>query len=400
MQSITERAEAIKNQLTGWRRHLHQYPELSFQEKKTSEFIYNQLKALKVFDIQTGIAGYGIVATLGTGERPVIGLRADMDALPIQESATVDFASKVPGVMHACGHDAHVAILLGTALLLAEDYQAGRLKGTVKFIFQPAEEDTDEYGLTGAPYLVRSGAIDDMEAAIALHMCPWRRTGELQVHAGPSMASVDNFTITLKGTGGHGGYPHQGTDPIWMAGHVLQAIYGLISRRVNPLEVGTISVGGIHGGSAFNVIPDTVQIKGTIRSYTAEVRLLLVQQLESATKIVHALGGQYSLEIEQGEPPLHNDLLVTELIKQSAQDLYPSMAIYEEPFGMGGEDFSHITEKIPGAMFFLGCGWEGQQPYHLHASDLQINEEAFPIGVSLLLGTAYRLLENQGKSWR
>lgn len=400
MQSITQRAETLKNQVIDWRRHLHQYPELSFQEQNTSKFVYNQLKSLQVFDIQTGVAGYGIVATIGSGDGPVIGLRADMDALPIQEHAAVDFASQHPGIMHACGHDAHTAMLLGAAHLLAEDYQAGKWEGTIKLIFQPAEEDTDEEGLTGAPHLLRSGAIDDLEAAIALHVCPWRSAGEIQVHAGPSMASIDNFTITVKGTGGHGGYPHQGTDPVWMSTHVLQSLYGIISRRVNPLDVGTVSIGEIYGGSAFNVIPDTVQIKGTIRSYTPEVRLLLMQQVEQAATLVHALGGEYDLNIVRGEPALHNDHLVTELIKESANTLYRDMPVYEEPFGMGGEDFSHITEKIPGTMFFLGCGWTEGQPCHLHSPDLKINEEAFPIGISLLVQTAYRLLENQGKSWR
>ncbi|MRH44296.1 amidohydrolase [Aquibacillus halophilus] len=397
---ITKRSEFLKSDLIDIRRHLHRFPELSFEEKKTSDFILEVLEAEQVFDIQTGIAGHGIVATLSSGSGPTIGVRADMDALPIVEQTGVEYTSEHPGVMHACGHDAHMTMLLGAAKLLAEDYKEGRISGTIKFIFQPAEEKADEYGLTGAPYMLRSGAINDLEAAIALHVCPWRNTGEIQINKGPSMANIDNFFLTINGTGGHGGYPYQGTDPIWMTSFVLQGIYGLISRRVNPLDVGTISIGEVHGGLSSNVIPESVQINGTIRSYTPEVRSQLIDELQSIAKITESLGGYYTLDVEHGEPALHNNADITDMFREVANELYPHMPIYEEPFGMGGEDFGHITNDIPGAMFFLGCALNGDTTGSLHTSDFQINEDALPIGVALLTECSHRLLANNGKLWR
>lgn len=391
---IVEQAELLKHQLIDWRRQLHRFPELSFQEKKTSDFILEILQSLGVFDIQTGIAGHGIAAKIGTGQGPVIGIRADMDALPIEEKTDAAFSSEHPGIMHACGHDAHTAMLLGVAHILKEEYTEGRLKGQIKLLFQPAEEDTDEQGLTGAPYFLREGVIDGIDFAISLHVCPWLNTGEIQLNPGPSMASIDNFSLTIKGSGSHGGYPHQGTDPVWMSSFVLQGIYGLISRRLNPLEVGTISIGKIQGGSACNVIPDQVQISGTIRAYTEEQRKKLIKELEDVAKLSETLGGAYQLYVERGEPALYNDEGVVESFCETASMLYPGMNIVKGPYGMGGEDFSHILKKVPGAMLFLGCGWPDRPDYHLHTSEFQLNEEALPIGVSLLVGCAHLLIES------
>ncbi|MDC3416931.1 M20 metallopeptidase family protein [Aquibacillus salsiterrae] len=390
---ITKRAEFIKAQLIDWRRHLHRFPELSFEERKTSEFIINVLEQEEVFAIQTGVAGYGIVATLSGGEGPVIGVRADMDALPIQEQTGVEYQSEHPGVMHACGHDAHITMVLGVAKLLAEDYRQGKVNGTVKLIFQPAEEAADEHGLTGAPYLLRSGAINDLDAAIALHVCPWRNTGELQINKGPSMANIDNFELEIIGTGGHGGYPHQGTDPIWITSYVLQGLYSVISRKINPLDVGTISVGEIHAGHTANVIPKSVTIKGTMRSYTDVMRRRLIEELESIAKVTESMGGKYQLSIEHGEPALDNDEEVIDIFREIATSIYPNMPIYEEPYGMGGEDFGHITKQVKGAMFFLGCASNGDTSGSLHTSTFQINEDALPIGVSLLTASTHRLLK-------
>lgn len=386
--NIATKAESLKQELIKWRRHLHSNPELSFQEVKTSAYILEQLKAIGFTQFHTGIGGHGIVATISGKKGPVIGLRADMDALPIREETGLEYTSTNHGVMHACGHDAHVAMLLGAAKLLKEYADAGLLNGTLKLIFQPAEEDTDEQGFTGAPHLLRSGVIDDVKAAIALHVCPWRKTGELQVNKGPSMANIDNFILTIKGIGGHGGYPHQGKDPLWMASFVLQGIYSLISRRVNPLDVGAISVGEIHGGTTANIIPNRVQIRGTIRSYKKEVRQQLIDELKIVASIVESLGGSYKVEIEHGEPALYNDEKITEVVKRTAKILYPSINIWEEPFGMGGEDFGFIAEKIPSMMFFLGCGLKGE----LHSPYFQLDEDALPIGTALLTKCAQNLL--------
>ncbi|MFA9557898.1 M20 family metallopeptidase [Evansella sp. AB-rgal1] len=391
-----EKGYELKSKLIEWRHHLHKYPELSFQEKITSTFVLEQLIAMKVFHIETGIAKHGIVATLSSGDGPVIALRADMDALPIQEEAEVTCKSVHSNVMHACGHDAHMAILLGVAEVLAEEWEEERFYGTVKLIFQPAEEDADEFGLTGAPYFLTSGILDDVEKVIALHVCPWRKTGEIQINHGPSMANIDNFTLILKGEGAHGGYPHQGKDPIWISTFIMQALYSLIGRKMNPLEVGAISIGEIHGGSSYNVIPEKVVLKGTMRSFTPQIRMQLKKEVEQIAKIAYSLGGDFELIIEHGEPALNNHPGITEIIKKSAKNISPNIAVYEEAFGMGGEDFGYFTEKIPGAMFFLGCGFDRGEEKVLHSPTFQLNDEALPIGVAILLESTRKLLNREG----
>jgi amidohydrolase len=388
---LVSRSKQLLDQLMEWRRDFHRYPELSFQEKRTSERIIGNLESLKVFDIQKNVGGYGVIATVRHGEGPTIGLRADMDALSVIEASYVPWTSLNPGVMHACGHDAHMAILLGVAQLLAEDVTSGRIKGKVKLIFQPAEESCDELGETGATKMLKSGQLDDLDHALALHMCPWRRVGEIQWNDGPSMANNDEFHLTIRGSGGHAGYPHHVKDPIWIATYILQSLYSLNGRKVDPLEVGTISVGQIHAGHANNVIPDKVEIKGTMRSYKEEVRELLVKEIHQIAKVVTALGGDYSLQINQGEPALQNDPKVNEIIKEAALGL----KLYEGPFGMGSEDFSHFTRRIPGAMFFLGCGLENERS--LHQSDFGIDERSMPHGVRVLLQSAYLILKRGGK---
>ncbi len=387
---LVQRSEALLPELIELRRHFHRYPELSFEEKKTSEKIHGMLRDLNVYDIETGVGGYGLIATLKLGEGPVIGVRADVDALPIQEQTGHSWASEIPGVMHACGHDAHMAILLGTAKLLAENVKNPALRGTVKFIFQPAEEKADQYGDTGAVKMLASGKLDCLDRVLALHMCPWLSTGEIQVHDGPSMANNDEFVLTITGSGGHAGYPHQVIDPVWISTFILQAIYSLNGRKVNPLEVGTISVGEIHAGHASNIIPQIVAIRGTIRSYTEEVREKLIQEIEGAARMAHTLGGDYELKIQKGEPALENHPEINNVIKQAAEGL----KIIDAPFGMGSEDFSHITAKFPGAMFFLGCKLDEERS--LHQPDFDIDEEAMAVGVRIFMTSIHQLLTDKG----
>ncbi|QDP41855.1 M20 metallopeptidase family protein [Radiobacillus deserti] len=377
---------AIQDKLIEWRRHFHQYPELSFQEKETSAYILSILEDLNEIHIETEMGGTGIIASIEGNGGPEIGIRADMDALPIQETTNLPFQSKYKGVMHACGHDAHTAMLLGVAHLLVKFKTEGTLRGNVTLIFQPAEEAAGKDGLTGAPHIIKSGKLADLKAIIALHVCPWRRLGELQLHSGISMASVDNFRITVEGKGGHGGYPHLTSDPIWISSFVLQGIYGLVSRKINPLNVGTVSIGEIQGGTSPNVIPDKVEITGTIRAYQEDVRTQLKHELYEITKMADAFGGEARLEIEMGEPALRNDEKVVESMISAAQQSKPPFHIVEEPYGMGGEDFSHYTKKFPGAMAFIGCRSEERQ-YDLHTGNFQIDERVLPLGVAFLLET-------------
>lgn len=382
---ITEGAELLFEQLIAWRRHLHAHPELSFEEVNTAAYVVEQLKKLPNLHIESNVGGHGVVATLSTGVGPTIALRADMDALPIAEANYHNFISKNQGVMHACGHDAHTAMLLGAAHLLSEQFERGELSGTVKFIFQPAEESTDEHGLSGAPYMMQEGVLDEVETVIALHVCPWHPPGVIQMSHGFSMANVDVFEATIHGSGGHGGYPHLAADPLWMLGAILQSFYGTVGRRMSPLDIVAASIGKIEAGAVSNVIPSEVKIEGTLRSYSPEARERLAKEVEEVFKLAEVFGGSYEFVLEKGEPALNNDMEVNWLIEQAIYDLYPDMAIHWEPFGMGGEDFGYMTEKIAGSMFFLGCSLEDGLDRDLHTPIFDIDENCLPIGTAVFV---------------
>lgn len=392
-----QRAEELAGQLIQWRRKIHMYPELSFQEVETSRFVANVLKEIPGMQVDVG-AGYptAVVGTLSSGSGPTIAIRADMDALPIQEENDHGFRSKHDGVMHACGHDAHTTIGLGVASLLGEYFQNGKLQGTVKFLFQPAEERADEHGSTGAPYMIKAGVLHDVDCVIALHMCPENKFGEVLIHDGYSMANVDVFEATICGTGGHGAYPHLGTDPIWMLGPVLQALYGITARLVSPLEAAVISIGNIESGFTSNVIPSELKIKGTIRSYHPDVRQSLQIELDKAFSLVNALDGKYELTIMPEDPALKNDAVVNQLIKGVIHNLYPDFSILNKPFGLGGEDFAHMTQIVPGAMFFLGCSLDDGKVRDLHTPHFDIDERVLPVGAAIMAETAIRFINGDG----
>jgi amidohydrolase len=387
------KAENMFSQLIEWRRRLHMYPELSFQEIETSQFVAQILEKIPGMKVEIGV-GYptAIVGTLNLGSGPTIAIRADMDGLPIQEENDHDFRSKHEGVMHACGHDAHTAIALGVATLLGEGFQNGELQGTVKFLFQPSEEMADAHGSTGAPYMIQAGALEGVDCVIALHMSPENVIGEVKVHDGYSMANVDVFEASIRGTGGHGAYPHLGTDPIWMLGPVLQALHGIVARKVSPLEPAVISIGSVQGGSASNVIPSEIHLKGTIRSYHPDVRNLLHSELKKAFSVVQALEGDYTLKIIGEDPALKNDPVVNQFIKDTIKTIYPNFNVLEKPFGLGGEDFAHMTEKVPGAMFFLGCAVSDGKNRDLHTPHFDIDERVLTVGVTILVDVARRFL--------
>ncbi|HET7521950.1 MAG TPA: M20 family metallopeptidase [Bacillales bacterium] len=388
--------DQLAEKLIEWRRYFHANPELSFQEYETSKRVSEILRSVEGIEVETGIGGTtGVVGTLSSGEGPTLLLRADMDALPITEEANHAYRSQNEGVMHACGHDAHTAILLGAAHLLAKKFQNGELKGTVKLLFQPAEETPDLEGVTGAPRMIEAGVLEGVEAAVALHMCPWKSVGEVQINDGYSMASVDVFNAMIRGTGGHGAYPHLGTDPVWMLGPVLQALHGIVPRRVSPLEPAVISVGRIEAGATSNVIPAKVELEGTLRSYNPETRELLITELERAFSVVKQLGGDYSLEITRGEPALDNDSGVNREITAAIEDTFPDFTIDHAPFGLGGEDFAHVTKAVPGAMFFLGCALPDGEQRDLHTSAFDLDERCLPIGAKILTETASRFLHKQ-----
>ncbi len=391
-------AEKISGKLIEWRRTLHQFPELSFQEFETADFIACVLATIDGITVNRGIGVQtSVIATLGSGQEPVIALRADIDALPIDETNTCDYRSKTPGVMHACGHDAHTAILLGAAKLLAEQYRIRQWNGTVKFIFQPAEEMIDEDSMSGSPYLLQAGVYDGAELAIALHMCPWLPVGAVQLHDGVSMANVDVFYGTIQGTGGHGAYPELGSDPTWMLGIILQALHGIVPRKISALEPAVVSIGQIHAGTASNIIPHEVQVEGTVRSYSASTRDLLEAEIRDAFALAKQLGGDFSFQYQRGEPALVNDKQVNARIANAIRKTDPSIKFIHQAFGMGGEDFAYVTQQLPGAMFFLGCSLDDGVNRDLHTPQFDINERSLPLGAAILANAAIGFLTKPGK---
>jgi amidohydrolase len=385
MTNFLATSQSLKDQLITWRRDFHSHPELGFQEKRTSTRIMEVLKPLG-YRLSSGVGKTGVVAELGSGS-PVIGIRADMDALPIQESNDVPYISQVDGVMHACGHDTHVAMALGVATLLSKE----QFPGTVRFLFQPAEEVEDEEGVSGAPRMIEDGAMEGLDAVIALHVDADERTGVIQVEAGMGSAGVDTFYATILGKGGHGALPHKTIDPIYLASHVVVALNAIVSRRVRPFDQGVISLGSIHGGQADNVIPEKVDLSGTIRYTEPAVQELIHAEIERALKLTQVLGGDYRLKIVKGYPPMMNDEGIVNLIKEVAGELIGEENVKPADKEMGAEDFAFFTNLVPGAMFSLGCRIEGDERQH-HSPRFDIDEDCLPIGTAILATCALHYL--------
>jgi amidohydrolase len=299
---MLERAKALAPELVRLRRDIHAHPELSFQETRTAALVADTLQEVGGISIRTGIAKTGVIGELGNGDGPTIAIRADMDALPILEATGADYASGNRGVHHACGHDAHTAMLLGAAHLLRERFAAENLRGKVRFLFQPSEEAWDKEGKSGGLRMVEEGVMAGVDAVIAIHVDSVLPVGKVTIHHGWASAAVDDFFGTIVGTGGHGASPHNGTDPVFMLIPVLTALYGIRSRRIDPAEPGMLSVGIVQGVGATNVIPSEVEVSGTLRSYSPEVREQLIAEVERAFAVARAYGGDYRLRIERGYP--------------------------------------------------------------------------------------------------
>jgi amidohydrolase len=383
---MLERALDIQEQLVLWRRQIHMVPELGFHEVQTSALVAEVLDGLG-YRVRTGVGRTGVVGEWGEG-RPVIAIRADMDALPVQEANDVPYASQMPGVMHACGHDAHTAIALGVATLLAQE----TFPGTVRFLFQPAEEVADDEGLSGAQRMVEDGAMEGVDAVMALHVYAGAPVGEISLDAGPGGAGVDTFWATVSGRGAHGAYPHNGLDPIHTTAHVILGLHGIVSRRLNPFDAAVITVGSIHGGQATNVIPDKVELSGTIRYQEPEVQSQLHKEIERALTIAETLGGEYELTIQIGSPPVLNDEGIVALLREVASDLLGSDKVKSREKGMGAEDFAVFTSMVPGAMFRLGCQLDGDERKG-HNPTFDLDEGCLPIGAAVLAEAALRYLQ-------
>jgi amidohydrolase len=387
-QDMLRNAEEIQEQIVAWRRQIHQNPELGFQEHQTARLIADTLAGLGL-KVQKDVARTGVVAELGEG-KPAVGLRADMDALPLQEENEVPYASKAAGKMHACGHDAHVAMLLGAAQLLSQTQD--RPAGSIRFLFQPSEEKWDAEGNSGGSLMVAEGAVDGLDAVYAIHVDSLLPAGKVMVGDGPVTAAADTFDAVITGKGTHGAYPHAGVDPIYALAQVINAIHGIRSRRVNPLNPAVISIGSVHGGEAHNIVPNEVTLNGTMRSYDEETRTLLAEEIDRALGLARNLGCQTRLKISRGYPPTVNDPQTAELVRTTAQRMLGEDCLSPSVQSMGGEDFSYMVQKAPGALVWLGAQIADIARPH-HNPCFNIDERVLPTGTALLAQIALNTLE-------
>lgn len=393
---MLDKAQALADELVRLRRDIHQHPELGFQEFRTAALVADTLAELGI-EVQTGIGRTGVMAQIGSGNGPTIAIRADMDALPIVEKNDVPYKSQNQGVMHACGHDAHTAILLGAAHLLKQSLAEDNWQGNVRLLFQPSEERFDAQGISGGTAMLNDGALAGVDAIIALHVWSDKPTGIFHFEDGYSLAAVDQFDAWIRGDGGHGAYPHTGSDPLFMLGPILSAIYAIPSRWINPLRPAVVSLGQVSGGTVSNVIPKEVVIQGTIRSHQEAVRQQLWAELERALKLSETLGGSYELEIIKGYPSLFNDETVNNWMRDVARDLMGETAVIDDEFGMGAEDFAYMAQQVKGAMLMLGAATPDGIVRHHHTETFDIDERVLPLGAAVLAETARRFVTGQLK---
>ncbi len=387
-------ARQLSSKIVAYRRQIHENPELGFQEFKTALLVQEALQELGLQDIKTQVGRTGVTVDIGPPDGPRIGIRADMDALPIHEEGKRPFKSTNTGVMHACGHDAHTAMLLGAAELLQNQYQtdAPAWKGSVRLLFQPSEEAFDAQGVSGATAMIADQALQEVDSVIALHVNSTCPSGHVEICSGQALAAVDSFEAWIEGDGGHGAMPHQGVDPLFLLSSILPQLYGIPSRRISPVEKCVVSLGQIKGGSAPNVIPSEVYVQGTVRSLDETVREQLGQEIEQCFALAGTLGGRYRFQLSRGYPAMLNHAQVNAWLKDAAVDLAGSVALVEKeaPLSMGAEDFAYMTQAAPGAMFMLGAAVPGGGAHHTPTFD--IDEDVFPLGTAILAETAHRFV--------
>jgi amidohydrolase len=380
-----EACQQIEKEMIAWRRDFHQHPELSFHESRTAKVISNFLRQYGL-EVREAVHGYGVMGDLkGPTPGPVIAFRADMDALPIQEETGLAFASKVPGVMHACGHDGHMAALMGAAQVLSSMRE--HIKGTIRFIFQPAEELTPG----GALGLIEAGVLEGVDAIFGVHLWSELPTGTFYTTLGPMMAASDKFKIEISGQGGHGAMPHKTVDTLLVASHLVMAAQHIVSRQVNPIESGVLSFGVSRSGTAFNVIPDKAELEGTARSFSPEVRDLLQHRLEETAKSIGGLyGAKIEIQYERGYPAVINHEKEARISLEEAEKVFGRNQIGFMPPNMAGEDFSYYLQKIPGAFCFIGAEDPSQSVYPHHHPRFQIDEKSITLAADWFCHIAAR----------
>lgn len=363
------------------RRDFHRNPELGFQEVRTAGIVARNLTELGL-EVSSGIGKTGVVATLeGDRPGPVLLVRFDMDALPIEEETGAEYASQTPGVMHACGHDGHTAIGLTVARML--EAHKNDLGGTVKFVFQPAEE-----GLGGAQAMVADGVLDNPkpDRCLSLHLWNDKPLGWIGVTSGPAMSASERFTVTITGRGGHGAAPHLTIDPVAAGAQVISALQNIVSRNVNPLESAVVTVTSMTGGEAFNVIPETVELRGTIRTFKPEIREVVLERFEQIVRgISAAMGCQVEVGLWKVTPAVNNHPDLAKQVYAVAREMFPKAEISTEERTMGSEDMAYMMEDIPGCYFFIGSAdhEKGLDAGHHHPK-FDFNEDALITGAALM----------------
>lgn len=381
---IKQLAETLSPRLIEIRRHLHSYPELSGQEYQTSAYVAGILSSYGLH-VREGVGKTGVIGELkGEGDDSrQLAIRTDMDALPIQEMTQLEFSSRKPGVMHACGHDIHTTIGLGTAMVLSA--MQDQIPGNLRFLFQPAEEIAQ-----GARWMVADGAMENVDAILSVHVFPSVPAGSVAVRYGALTAAADNLEITIMGEAGHGARPHEAVDAIWIAAQVITTLQQAISRTQNPLRPVVLTIGQMKGGRAPNVIADQVQMQGTVRSLHPETRAQLPQWIEDiVASVCRPYGARYHVDYQAGVPSVHNTASLTQLIETAAQDVCGShnVRVLTEP-SLGAEDFSLYLEHAPGAMFRLGVGKADQANPPLHHPQFEAQESAIVTGVMTMANAA------------
>ncbi|MGG2067136.1 M20 family metallopeptidase [Bacillus sp. S14(2024)] len=388
---IIQEVSISKEQLIQWRRQFHMYPELSYREEKTSQTVYDILQTFPHLEVSRPTQ-YSVMAKL-VGKQPgkTIALRADMDALPIEEENKFDFVSRYQGVMHACGHDGHMAMLLGTAYTLSQ--KRDQIQGEIRFLFQHAEENFPG----GAQEMVDAGVMEGVDYIIGAHLWAPLEVGKVGVVYGPAMAAPDAFSITIVGKGGHAGIPHETVDSIAIGTQVVSQLQQIVSRLTNPLDSLVLSVTQFHAGTTHNVIPDSAIIGGTVRSLRDELRKQTAERIEKIVKcITEAYGASYKFTYEYGYRPVVNEENVTRHVENTALQLLGREQVVHLQPTMAGEDFSAFLQKAPGTFFFIGAGNQEKGIIHPHHHPcFTIDEDALPIGVDIFVSSVLNFMQNR-----
>ena len=384
---IKDLATKLSPRLIEIRRHIHSHPELSGQEYQTAAYVAGVLSSTGLH-VEEGIGKTGVIGELqgnGTSER-TLAIRTDMDALPIQERTGLDFVSRNEGIMHACGHDIHTTVGLGTAMILSEIAQ--QLPGKVRFLFQPAEEIAQ-----GASWMIQDGAMNDISAILGIHVFPSIPGGSIGLRYGALTAAADEIEIVIIGESGHGARPHEAIDAIWIASQVITTLQQAISRTQNPLRPVVLSIGQINGGRAPNVIADQVRLLGTVRSLHPETRQQLPTWIEQiVANVCNSYGAKYQVDFRQGVPSVQNDYAITQILQSAGEEAWGSdrVQVLPEP-SLGAEDFSVYLDHAPGSMFRLGVGFKDREINHpLHHPQFEVDESSIVTGVVTLAYATYK----------